>query len=101
MRGRGKHSRASERVAWRMLKTALVVKVVAKAGKEEEVTPVWFALRASTNTFYIVDAFASDEDRSKHLNGEIAAALMANASTLLADPPSIEKVDVLASKVTQ
>ena len=100
-----------------MLKTALVVKLVAKAGKEEEVakflagalplanaeafTPVWFALRASTNTFYIVDAFASDEDRSKHLNGEIAAALMANASALLAEAPSIEKVDVLASKVTK
>ena len=100
-----------------MLKTALVVKLVAKAGREEEVskflagalplanaeafTPVWFALRASTNTFYIVDAFASDEDRSKHLNGEIAAALMANASALLAEAPSIEKVDVLASKVTK
>ncbi len=100
-----------------MLKTALVVKVVAKSGKQEDVakflagalplanaeafTPVWFALRASTDTFYIVDAFADDAGRTRHLNGEIAAALMANADALLAQPPTIEKVDVLASKVTK
>lgn len=99
-----------------MLKTALVVKLVARTGKEEEVarflggalplanaeafTPVWFALRASTNTFYIVDAFASDDDRGKHLTGEIAKALMAKAGDLFSEPPKIEKADVLASKVT-
>ena len=91
----------------------LVQKV--RAGKEEEVgaflasaqplaeaeafTPVWFAFRTAPNTFYIVDAFASDEDRTKHLTGEIAKALMGNASELLAEPPTIEKADVLASKL--
>jgi hypothetical protein len=34
------------------------------------------------------------------LSGQIAAALMAKASELLAEPPRIEQVDVLASKVT-
>lgn len=97
-------------------KVALVVKLVAKAGKEEDVakflagaqplaeaeafTPVWFALRTAPNTFWIVDAFADDADRGKHLGGDIAKALMANADALLAEPPSIEKADVLASKVT-
>jgi hypothetical protein len=33
------------------------------------------------------------------LNGPIAAALMANASELLSEPPRIESVDVLAAKV--
>lgn len=94
---------------------ALVVRLVAKAGKEEQVasflagalplaevedfTPVWFALRTAPNVFYIVDAFADDGDRTRHLNGDIAKALMANAADLLAEPPSIEKAEVLASKL--
>jgi quinol monooxygenase YgiN len=51
------------------------------------------------SVFYIVDAFGSDEDRGKHLSGDIAKALMAKAGELLAEPPKIEKADVLASKV--
>jgi quinol monooxygenase YgiN len=94
---------------------ALVVRIVAKPGKEdtvaqflagalplaqrEEFTPAWFALRTAPNTFWVVDAFASDADRTKHLQGEIAKALMANAETLLAEPPSIEKADVLGAKL--
>jgi len=35
------------------------------------------------------------------LNGPIAAALMAKAPELLAAPPQIDKVEVLAAKVTQ
>ena len=98
-----------------MLSHALVVKIVAKADQSEAVnqflaaalplaqaeafTPVWFAFRADETTFYIVDAFPSADDRQKHLDGEIAAALMAKASELLAEPPSIEQVDVIASKL--
>jgi hypothetical protein len=33
------------------------------------------------------------------LNGRIAAALMAKAGELLAEPPQIQKVDVLAAKL--
>ncbi len=68
--------------------------------EEEDFTPVWFALRADENTFYIVDAFASAEDRGKHINGPIAAALMSKAPELFAEPPSIAPVDILAAKVT-
>ncbi|HEY2368502.1 MAG TPA: antibiotic biosynthesis monooxygenase [Polyangiaceae bacterium] len=98
-----------------MVKVGLVVRLVAKAGKEEEVagflagalplaqsealTVTWFALRADKSTFYIVDAFAANEGRDAHLNGPIAAALMAKAGELLAEAPKIEKVDVLASKL--
>ena len=98
-----------------MVKFALVVRLVAKSGKEETLraflagaeplaksepfTPAWFALRTEPNVFYIVDAFATDADRGKHLSGEIAKALMAKAPELLAEPPKIEKADVLGVKL--
>jgi len=97
-----------------MVKVGLLVRLVAKAGKEEEVgaflasalplaqredrTIVWYAIRISKNEFGIFDAFAADEGRQAHLQGPIAAALMAKASELLAEPPKIESVDVLAAK---
>ena len=99
-----------------MVKTALVVRLVAKAGKEEQVraflagaeplargesfTPAWFALRTSKDVFYIVDAFANEADRDKHLSGEIAKALMAKAPELFAKPPAIERVEVLGAKLS-
>ncbi len=49
-------------------------------------------------TFGIFDAFDNQEGRSAHLNGKIAAALMANVG-LLAAAPNIEQVDVLAAKL--
>jgi len=98
-----------------MLTHSLVVKLVAKPHRAEDVAkfltgalpmaeaetfmPIWLALRADETTFYIVDAFTNAEDRGKHLAGSIASALMANADELLAEPPSIEQVDVLAEKV--
>ncbi len=97
------------------LTTAFVAKLVAKpetadelasflAGalslaNEEAGTIVWFALRTDPTTFWIVDAFPSDTERQAHLNGQIAAALMANADRLLASPPEILPADVLAAKV--
>ena len=98
-----------------MVKVALVVRLVAKAGKEEQVrsflagaeplaknetfTPAWFALRTAKDVFYIVDAFSSEADRDKHLGGEIAKALIAKAGELLAEPPKIEKAEVLGAKL--
>jgi quinol monooxygenase YgiN len=98
-----------------MVKVALLVRLEAKPGKEtavaqflkdvlplanqESTTPVWFALRLGPSTFGIFDAFPDDADRNAHLAGPIAAALMANARELLADPPQIEQVDVLAAKL--
>jgi quinol monooxygenase YgiN len=97
-----------------MIKYALFARLEAKAGKEEEVarfldaglamsqeeaaTPVWFALRLSPSTFAIFDAFHDEAGRKTHLDGKIAAALMARADELLAVPPSIELIDVLGVK---
>jgi quinol monooxygenase YgiN len=99
-----------------MNSVALVVRIVAKDGTQKEVadflggavelanaeagTAVWFALRTDDRTFWIVDAFPGEAERQAHLDGPIAAALMANADRLLAEPPSISPAEVLASKVT-
>jgi quinol monooxygenase YgiN len=66
---------------------------------DEAGTVVWFALRTDPTTFWIVDAFPSATERQAHIEGPIAAALMANAERLLAEPPEILPADVLASKV--
>ena len=59
----------------------------------------WFALRIGPSTFGIFDAFPDEAGRAAHLSGRVAAALMAKAADLLANPPSIAKVDVLAAKL--
>jgi len=98
-----------------MLKLGLLVRLEAKAGKETEVigflnqglalanqeqkTATWFALRLGPTTFGIFDAFADEAGRQNHLAGPIAQALMANAPTLLAAPPTIERVEVLGAKL--
>jgi quinol monooxygenase YgiN len=98
-----------------MVKKSIAAKLVAKPGKEAEVeaflrsgldlanneplTVTWYAIKFSENTFGIFDTFESDEGRDAHLNGPIAAALMAKADELLAEPPTIEKVDIIAAKV--
>jgi len=98
------------------VKKALAVKLVAKPGKEGEVeaflksglalvndeplTVTWYAVKFSENTFGIFDTFAADEGRDAHLSGKVAEALMANAEILLAEPPQIDKVDILAAKTT-
>ncbi len=100
-----------------MVKVAILARLVAKPGKEEEVaaflagalplaeaepaTTVWFALRLSKNEFGIFDAFPNDAGRKAHLNGPIAAALMAKAGELLSEPPRIDQVDLLASKLSK
>lgn len=94
---------------------ALFVRLEAKPGKEAEVekflrgglvlvqqepaTTVWFGIRLGPTTFGIFDAFPNEAGRQAHLTGQVAAALMAKASELFSQPPSIEKVDVLAAKL--
>jgi quinol monooxygenase YgiN len=99
-----------------MVAKALFVRLEAKPGKEEEVasflksglavvqqepaTVAWFGIRLGPTTFGIFDAFPDEAGRQAHLTGRLAAALMAKAGELLAQPPSIEMADVLASKLT-
>ncbi len=98
-----------------MVKLGLFVRLVAKPGKagdveaflkqglelanQETKTPVWFAVKLDDSTFAVFDAFEAEEGRQAHLDGRIAAALMANAATLLAEPPRIEKFDVIGVKL--
>jgi quinol monooxygenase YgiN len=65
----------------------------------EQGTIAWFALRTDATTFWIVDAFPSEAERQAHLEGPIAAALLANAERLLAAAPEILPATVLASKL--
>lgn len=97
-----------------MINVALVVKLTARPETRDEVaeflagavelanaeegTPVWLALRTDPSTFWIVDAFPGEAERRAHLDGPIAAALLANADRLLASPPEINPADVLAAK---
>ena len=76
----------------------LLVSAVALANQEARTT-VWFALKLGPSTFGVFDAFADEEGRQAHLNGDIAKALMAKAPELLAKPPQIDPVDVLAAKL--
>ncbi len=98
-----------------MVKTALFVRLEAKPGKETEVerfllgglpivqeepaTTAWFAIKMGPKTFGIFDAFPDEAGRQAHLSGRVASALMAQAPELLAEPPSIQKLDVLAAKL--
>ena len=97
-----------------MITKGLAVKLVAKPGKEADVeaflnsglalvneeplTVTWYAVKFNENTFGIFDTFAGDEGRDAHLNGKVAEALMANAADLLTEPPSIDRIDILAAK---
>ena len=97
-----------------MIKCGLFVRLEAKPGKEQAVAdflidgleltnrettmPIWFALQLSPSTFGVFDAFASEEDRQAHLAGNMAKALMSRVDEMLAKPPSVERLDVLAMK---
>ena len=98
-----------------MVNKGLFVRLEAKHGKEAEVegflrsglsivqeepaTVAWFAIRLGPSTFGIFDAFPGEAGRQAHLAGRVATALKAKAPDLLAAPPVIENVDVLASKL--
>jgi quinol monooxygenase YgiN len=66
---------------------------------DEPGTPVWVALQTDATTFWIVDAFPGEAERTAHLQGRIAAALMEHAERLLASPPELHQAAVLAAKV--
>jgi quinol monooxygenase YgiN len=64
---------------------------------DEKGTLKWYAIKLGPGKLGIFDTFANEAGRNAHLTGDIAKALGARASELLAVPPQIEKVDVLAS----
>jgi quinol monooxygenase YgiN len=98
-----------------MTKVALYVPLQAKPGKEKEVadflrsavplvnaepaTISWFAIQEGPSSFAIFDTFDDEGGRDAHLNGRVAAALMEKAADLLAKPPAIHKLEILADKL--
>jgi quinol monooxygenase YgiN len=92
-----------------MIKVAPLVRLEAKPGKEsaveefllvqqEPATSTWYAIKLGPSTYGIFDTFPDDAGRQPHLTGRVAAALMAKAPELSAQPPAIEKAEVLAAK---
>lgn len=98
-----------------MVTVGLLVTLSAKPGKEQALadflagalplaeqeagTTTWFAFQIDASTFGVFDAFPGAGERQAHLDGPIAAALMANADELLSTPPDIKPIDVLAAKL--
>ncbi|MCW2650066.1 MAG: hypothetical protein QOE41_4808 [Mycobacterium sp.] len=97
-----------------MVTVALLVRLEAKPGKEQEVarllenglamvedepgTTAWFAVRFGVTTFGIFDAFPDYVGRQAHLTGKVAAALKDN-DYLFETTPEFETGDILAAKL--
>jgi len=99
------------------IRLGLYVRLEAKPGQEaavaeflksalplverEPATLTWYAMRMGPTTFGIYDTFPDEKGREAHLAGQVAAALMQKASELLASPPAIQKIEVLAAKLPE
>ena len=97
-----------------MPKFALYVHLKAKPEKKAEVeaflksalplaekeagTITWYAFVEDEGSYGIFDTFETESARQAHLDGAIAKALMAKAGELLAQPPAIHKIRLLAAK---
>jgi quinol monooxygenase YgiN len=98
-----------------MAKLALYAHLKAKPGKAAEVeaflksalplaekepgTVTWYAFEESNGSYGVFDTFEDEAARQAHLDGPIAKALMAKASELLAEPPAIHKIRLIANKI--
>jgi quinol monooxygenase YgiN len=98
-----------------MVTVGLCVRLIAAPGKENEVaaflegalplvqaepeTTAWFAARLEGSGFLIFDVFPTEAGREQHLAGPVAEALAACAADLFSQPPTIEQVELLASKL--
>src|SRR3954463_12712621 len=97
-----------------MAKFALYAMLKPKPGKAAEVeaflksalplaerepgTITWYAFEEDGGAFGIFDTFETEATRQAHLDGPIAKALMSKANELLAEPPVIHKIRLLANK---
>lgn len=98
-----------------MVTKGLLVRLEARPGKDDEVeaflrsalplvrqepgTTAWFAIRFGRAEYGIFDVFPDEAGREAHLTGAVAKALMEQAEALLAEPPGIQKLDILAEKL--
>ena len=78
---------------------AVFLKSALPIVEREPATLTWYAMRLGPTSFGIYDTFPDDQGREAHLAGQVAAALMQKAPELLASPPVIQKIDILAAKL--
>jgi quinol monooxygenase YgiN len=96
-----------------MATKAIWVMLKAKPGKEADVEAflkqgatmsndeqgtLTYGVKMGPGVYGVFDTFNDEAGRDAHLNGEIAKALMANASELFSNELRIEKMDILAEK---
>ena len=100
-----------------MANVALWVQLEAQKGKEAEVETLlreslslavketgilsWYALKLGPTSYGIFDTFLTNQDREAHLAGKIAKGLAEKAGELFSKPPTIERIDILASKLPE
>jgi quinol monooxygenase YgiN len=96
---------------------ALWVQLEAKKGRETEIetllresltvanresgTVSWYALKLGPTSYGIFDTFQTNKEREAHLAGEIAKMLQEKAADLFSKPPTIERMEILASKLPE
>ena len=92
----------------------LLVRLEAKPGREADVeaflkgmvplvqaepaTTAWFTIRLGPSSFGIFDVFPDEAGREAQLQGRLPVVLMQQVGRILAQAPSIERIDVLADK---
>ena len=100
-----------------MANLALWVQLEAKKGKEAEIeaflrealtfvnneqgTISWYALKLGPTSYGIFDTFLTNKEREAHLAGAVATKLKEKGDDLFAKPPTIERMDILASKLPE
>jgi quinol monooxygenase YgiN len=98
-----------------MVTVGLCVRLIAAPGKENEVeaflesalplvdaepeTTAWFAARVDASSFLVFDVFPAEVGREQHLAGPVAEALAARAAELFSQPPAMERLELIASKL--
>ena len=102
---------------WKPVTVALLIRLEARPGREKELgnflraslarvqqeptTVAWFANRSSKSTFAIYCVFTEEKGRQAHLTAALATMLKEPTRGLLAKPPVIEKIEVLAAKLVE
>jgi quinol monooxygenase YgiN len=65
----------------------------------EPETTAWFAARVDASSFLVFDVFPAEAGREQHLAGPVAEALAARAAELFSQPPAMERLEIIASKL--
>lgn len=109
--------KGSKEPIWKPVTVALLIRLEARAGREKELgnflraslsrvqqepaTAAWFANRSNKSTFAIYCVFTEEKGRQAHLTAVMATMLKEPTRELLAKPPVIEKIEVLAAKLIE